>query len=96
MGLREGDRFFYENKGVFTRRQQQEIKKASLAKVMCQNMKGSVSIQRDVFKVFDPKNDRRVTCNSISGIDLSAWQESPPPNPSETCNIGKFERMWHL
>lgn len=88
-GLREGDRFFYRANGVFTPNQVREIQKMSMAKMLCNNLKKSVSIQRNVFKAFDKTNDRRVSCDSISGIDLQAWKEKEPVKEPATCNIGK-------
>lgn len=75
--LRDGDRFFYTHNGVFKPGQLETLKKTSLSKVMCNNLKddGMVSLQRDAFKVFNPKNDRRVTCESIEDIDLTQWRD---------------------
>ena len=73
--LRDGDRFYYENDNVFTSEQLQEIKRTSLSKVMCDNLKGLVSIQRDAFKAFK-KFSYRVSCAGIRGMDLSAWREN--------------------
>lgn len=89
-GLREGDRFFYRANGVFKPRQVREIQKMTMAKMLCNNLKKSVSIQRNVFKVFDKKNDRRVSCDSIQGINLRAWKEEEPIKEPSTCDIGKF------
>ncbi|XP_057290748.1 eosinophil peroxidase-like [Hydractinia symbiolongicarpus] len=77
--LRDGDRYFYNRPGVFTPGQLSEIKRASLARVFCDNLKGIVSIQENVFKVYKPGVKRRV-CNEISGINLNVWKEniSPP------------------
>ena len=89
-GLREGDRFFYQAKDVFTSNQLAEIQKMSMAKVLCNNLKGSVSIQKNVFKAFDKANDRRVTCSSIEGINFKAWAEKEVPT---ACNIGKLYKI---
>uniref|UniRef100_A0A0N5AVI9 Peroxidase n=1 Tax=Syphacia muris TaxID=451379 RepID=A0A0N5AVI9_9BILA len=43
--LRKGDRFWYENKDVFTTKQLQEIKKASLARIICDNSDDIKKIQ---------------------------------------------------
>ena len=73
--LRDGDRFFYENKGVFKSLELREIKKTSLAKIMCDNLKGMVSVQRDVFEAFDIP-DFRVSCERIKGPNIAVWREN--------------------
>ena len=85
VSLREGDRFFYKEPNMFTHAQRTSIEKMSLARVLCDNLKGSISIQKNVFKVFDKANDRRVSCDSIPGIDLRAWHEV---EKEPSCNIG--------
>lgn len=81
---------FSRANGVFNPRQVREIQKMTMAKMLCNNLKKSVSIQRNVFKVFDKKNDRRVSCGNIQGIDLRAWKEQEPIKEPSTCDIGKF------
>lgn len=78
--LRDGDRFYYENDFLFTKSQLTEIRKTSLASVMCHNMKGIVSIQPDVFKLAKDGETRRKVCNDIGEINLDAWRESDPEN----------------
>ena len=71
--LRLADRFYYENRGVFTPPQLVQIKKASLAKVICNNLDGMVSVQKDVFKSYYA-GAKRVECTSIPDVDLNAWK----------------------
>lgn len=73
--LREGDRFFYEAPGVFTEQQLKEIKKSSMASVLCNNLNGIVSIQPSAFKVEAAVDNQRVACSRIPSIDLTAWKE---------------------
>lgn len=75
--LRSGDRFFYLNPGVFTKLQLEEIKKVSLSKVLCDNLKGVVSLQKNAFKSFN-SGEKRVVCDSIPGIDLKKWKDTKP------------------
>lgn len=74
---RDGDRFFYTHKGVFKPNQLKAIKKITLAKILCNNLKrdGMVSLQREVFKVFNYRIDRRVICENIEDIDLTQWRD---------------------
>lgn len=55
--LKNGDRFWYENPGMpssFTPSQLQEIRKVTLAKLICENGDDIETIQRWVFKLTDP------------------------------------------
>lgn len=79
---RDGDRFFYKRGGVFTYHQLREIKKITMSKMLCDNLKGIVSIQRDAFKAFKTHH-RRVECSHIRGINLRAWAEYPYGDPKE-------------
>ena len=67
--LRDGDRFWYENNFVFTPGQRFQIKRTSLAKVLCTNADNIPEIQRSVFKI----GGKRVRCSSIPGINLWRW-----------------------
>uniref|UniRef100_A0ABM0MWT4 Peroxidasin homolog n=1 Tax=Saccoglossus kowalevskii TaxID=10224 RepID=A0ABM0MWT4_SACKO len=83
---RDGDRFWYEKRDYFSRVQLAEIKKASLARVICDNTDID-QVQRDVFLIPDVSGGL-VTCNYIEGIDLSAWthqQASDNTAPSIQC-----------
>ena len=73
--LRDGDRFFYKNKGVFKSSQLREIQKATLARIMCDNLKGMVSVQKDVFEAFDIP-DFRVSCERIKRPNIAVWREN--------------------
>jgi len=78
--LKEGDRFWYENgedpNTRFTLRQLQAIKKASMARVVCDNTNVN-AIQPMVFRT--ETNVNKVTpCSDIISIpllDLEAWRE---------------------
>ena len=67
---RDGDRFFYEKPGVFTPSRLTEIKKASLSRIMCDNLKNIVSVQPDAFRA----GRRRVACGNIPGMNFYAWK----------------------
>lgn len=71
--VREGDRFFYQNRGVFDRDQLQAIEKVTLASVLCANLKGIVSIQPRALRVPNRRSNQRVNCNRIPKLDLSPW-----------------------
>lgn len=81
--LKRGDRYFYENSpqinpGHFTERQLQEVKKASLAKIICDNSDG-IALTTQSPRAFIQSNldgNEPVDCGSdiLSSIDLRAWK----------------------
>ncbi|MGH0176783.1 UNVERIFIED_CONTAM: hypothetical protein FKN15_074004 [Acipenser sinensis] len=72
--LRDGDRFWYENPGVFTPAQLTQIRQASLARVLCDNADDITEIQPDVFQVAVFPHGF-VSCSDIPYIDLHLWQQ---------------------
>ena len=74
LNLRDGDRFFFENATQFTTNQLKEIKKMSLAKVMCLTLRDIVSIQEDVFKVYDG-NRNRPSCDNFEYLDIEQFRD---------------------
>ena len=70
--LRDGDRFYYGNPGVFTPSQLNEIRKTSLSRLYCDNVHGIVSIQRNAFK--SARDEVRPSCDQIEGIELCQWK----------------------
>ena len=71
--IRDGDRYFYTNRGVFSYHQLREIRKATMSKILCDNLQNIVSIQRNAF-LTGKRNHHRYECHGIPGIDLRAWQ----------------------
>ena len=69
--VRDGDRFYYNNPGVFTAAQLSEIQKHSLSKVICDNSDNVQSIQPDAFL----SNQTRVACSMIPGLDFNQFRE---------------------
>uniref|UniRef100_A0A0K0EPD7 peroxidase n=1 Tax=Strongyloides stercoralis TaxID=6248 RepID=A0A0K0EPD7_STRER len=69
---RDGDRFYYENPGIFTNEQLNEIKKGSFARIICDNSDGFQLISQDAFLV--PKNGM-TPCSKIPSLDLSKWKD---------------------
>ncbi|NWI88223.1 PERM Myeloperoxidase, partial [Pitta sordida] len=71
--LRDGDRFWWENPGVFTPRQLQALRKITLSKVLCDNTRVK-KIPKDVFKINRYPEDF-VDCQEIDMLDLSPWKD---------------------
>ncbi|XP_038605963.1 peroxidasin homolog [Tachyglossus aculeatus] len=72
--LRDGDRFWYENPGVFTPAQLTQIRQASLARIICDNSDNIQQLQRDVFQVASYPQGM-VSCEEIPPVDLRIWQD---------------------
>ena len=72
--LRDGDRFYYENPGVFTSSQLAEINKTSLSRLYCDNLDRIVSIQENAFK----SDKNRISCDRINGMKLCPWKGKNP------------------
>ncbi|KAI9560223.1 hypothetical protein GHT06_014237 [Daphnia sinensis] len=79
--LKRADRFFYSDltKSVsFTGRQLHEIRKVSLARIICDNNDGTVTtIQPKAFRVPSSQN-APIACSSIRGIDFNKFYSNKP------------------
>ncbi|XP_076680501.1 uncharacterized protein LOC143375379 [Andrena cerasifolii] len=80
--LRRGDRFWYENPGQessFTPGQLQQIRRVSLAQVLCSTMDDIDTVQPFVFLAPDNLRNRRLPCDdpAIGQLDLEFWAERP-------------------
>ncbi|KZC13921.1 Peroxidasin [Dufourea novaeangliae] len=83
---RKCDRFWYETDDPnirFTEHQLAEIRKATLSKVMCDNMDEHNDMQRAAFDLPSNFLNPRVPCSSMPQMDLSAWRET-----RHGCQIG--------
>uniref|UniRef100_A0A7M5VF56 Uncharacterized protein n=2 Tax=Clytia hemisphaerica TaxID=252671 RepID=A0A7M5VF56_9CNID len=67
MNLRDGDRYFYLKRGVFTPPQRRQLKKVTMARILCDNLKGMVSINKYAFIETKLK---RTLCEDIPKLDL--------------------------
>uniref|UniRef100_UPI00398F2A2A myeloperoxidase-like isoform X2 n=1 Tax=Pristiophorus japonicus TaxID=55135 RepID=UPI00398F2A2A len=77
--LRDGDRFWWENQGVFTASQQQALQQISFSTIICDNTRIE-ELPRDAFQ-FRLYPERYVGCTNISRVDLSAWREKINATP---------------
>ncbi|KAI6655918.1 Peroxidasin [Oopsacas minuta] len=66
--LRDGDRFYFENEGVFTSEQLESIREISIASVLCENTKIG-EIQREAFRT-----GTREPCRNIPRLNLDLFQ----------------------
>ncbi|XP_046451982.1 peroxidase-like [Daphnia pulex] len=85
---KNNDRFFYDvgsQTNSFTLVQLNEIRKTSLARILCDNNNGDVStMQPKAFRAPDAaSNNGRGACSSIPSINLAAWKDAKASNPSK-------------
>ncbi|GCB60430.1 hypothetical protein scyTo_0014169 [Scyliorhinus torazame] len=77
--LRDGDRFWWENKDIFTVRQRSALAEISMSRIICDNT-GIQFLPRDAFK-FETFPRGYVNCNQIPKVDLRAWKEDVQVTP---------------
>ncbi|XP_073814847.1 peroxidase-like [Musca autumnalis] len=78
VNLRKSDRFFFEHfepQAGFTREQLAEIRKVSLASLLCANSVSLKHVQPNVF-VYPNEENQLVNCNSLPQLNLKLWQEN--------------------
>lgn len=72
--LRDGDRFFYEAENVFTPSQLNTIKNVTMSRILCNNLKGIVSIQQNAFFAGNVDGAKRKGCYLLPNLDLNQWK----------------------
>lgn len=72
--LKIGDRFWYENPQQFSQQQLNEIRKTTLAKIICDNSDGVDSVQKNVMESSDNTNNQILPCTNIDSPDLIQWK----------------------
>ncbi|KAK2837241.1 hypothetical protein Q5P01_014453 [Channa striata] len=81
--IRQGDRFWWENDGVFTAAQRSSLAQTSFARIICDNT-GITEVPQNPFQ-FQPRGSGYTRCNNIPAFDLNPWKENSgqrgPPGP---------------
>ncbi|XP_064163926.1 eosinophil peroxidase-like [Anguilla rostrata] len=80
--IRQGDRLWWQNEGVFTSRQRASLASVSLARIICDNT-GIRDVPRDPF-LYRPRGSGYANCDTIPAFDLTPWIEAgsdPIPGP---------------
>ncbi|XP_030372346.1 peroxidasin, partial [Scaptodrosophila lebanonensis] len=72
--LRDGDRLFYENPGVFMPEQLQQIKQSNLGRVLCDVGDNIQQVTENVFILAKHQGGYK-QCEDIAGINLYFWQD---------------------
>ncbi|XP_064479971.1 peroxidasin homolog [Ornithodoros turicata] len=76
--LRKGDRFWYENgrfESSFKKDQMAELRKATMARILCDNMDDIDTVQINVMEQANQRKNPRRKCSSIPKLDLLRWKE---------------------
>ncbi|XP_029998707.1 eosinophil peroxidase-like [Sphaeramia orbicularis] len=71
--IRQGDRLWWENDGVFTAAQRHSLKETSLARIICDNT-GITEVPAKPF-LYRPRGSGYTQCDNIPAFDLSPWKE---------------------
>ncbi|NXT85229.1 PERE peroxidase, partial [Zapornia atra] len=70
--IRDGDRFWWENRGVFTPQQRSALARISLSRIICDNTHIS-KVPRHIFRA-NRYPFGFVSCSQIPKLDLRAWR----------------------
>lgn len=76
--IKFGDRYWYEVEEKpqgFTKEQLREIKKTTLAKIICDNSDSIEVIQKYVMEIMEDSNDQ-INCDSLEEVNLQLWSDS--------------------
>ncbi|XP_072815050.1 myeloperoxidase-like [Vicugna pacos] len=71
--LRDGDRFWWENKDVFSMQQQRALAKISLPRIICDNTGITVVSKNNIFMSNTFPRDF-VNCSTLPALDLAPWR----------------------
>ncbi|XP_041792243.1 eosinophil peroxidase-like [Chelmon rostratus] len=71
--IRQGDRLWWENEGVFTEAQRESLKQTSLSHIICDNT-GITEVPEQPFQYMTSSN--YIKCTDIPAFDLSPWKEN--------------------
>ncbi|XP_032404123.1 thyroid peroxidase-like [Xiphophorus hellerii] len=73
--LRDGDRFWWEADGVFTRQQREQLWKTSLSRIICENS-DIQEIPADPFRLARYPAGF-LHCSAVPALSLEAWRDDP-------------------
>ncbi|XP_054441517.1 myeloperoxidase [Pteronotus mesoamericanus] len=72
--LRDGDRFWWQNKGIFSNQQRQALARISLPRIICDNTGITTVSKNNIFMSNTFPRDF-VNCSTLPALDLSSWRE---------------------
>uniref|UniRef100_A0A0N4ZT87 Peroxidasin n=1 Tax=Parastrongyloides trichosuri TaxID=131310 RepID=A0A0N4ZT87_PARTI len=97
--LRDGDRFFYKNSGVFTQLQLTQIKKYTISKIICNNGDDIDRIQKDSFMFVGDKKPSFQKCDELPDLNLHMWSsccDGTCNNPDSPLDSKRRKRNQHF
>ncbi|XP_011373392.1 lactoperoxidase isoform X3 [Pteropus vampyrus] len=86
--IRDGDRFWWENPGVFTEKQRDSLQKISFSRLVCDN----THITKVPLNPFQANSYPQgfVDCSAIDKLDLSPWASVENEVPPTLCSKAQF------
>ena len=69
--LRTGDRFWWENPGIFTECQRDSLSKIRISKLICDNAENIPMIRANAFQ----PGGLQQNCNELSALNLTLWKD---------------------
>uniref|UniRef100_A0A0K0FL11 Peroxidasin-like protein (inferred by orthology to a human protein) n=1 Tax=Strongyloides venezuelensis TaxID=75913 RepID=A0A0K0FL11_STRVS len=97
--LRDGDRFFYLNEGVFSQLQLNQIKKYTISKIICNNGDDIDRIQKDSFVYVGDKKSAFQRCDEHLDLNLHMWSsccDGTCNNVDSPSNSARKKRSQHF
>ncbi|NXE11937.1 PERM Myeloperoxidase, partial [Lophotis ruficrista] len=85
--IRDGDRFWWENRGVFTPQQRSSLAKISLSRIICDNTH-IPKVPRHIFQT-NKYPHGFVSCSQIPALDLRPWKSKGMEDVTEQGMIFK-------
>ncbi|EAW94472.1 myeloperoxidase, isoform CRA_c [Homo sapiens] len=73
--LRDGDRFWWENEGVFSMQQRQALAQISLPRIICDNTGITTVSKNNIFMSNSYPRDF-VNCSTLPALNLASWREA--------------------
>ena len=81
--LRAGDRFWWENPGIFTECQRDSLATIKLSKVICDNADNIPMIRKNVFQSGGPNRN----CNDLPALNLTHWKDDSCNGDEANCGL---------
>ena len=81
--IRAGDRFWWQNPGIFTKCQRDSLATVKLSKVICDNGDNIPMIRRNVFQ----SGGAQKNCNELPALNLTLWKDDSCNGEEANCGL---------